>query len=232
MTGTARQDYRFSEYSTAADGRTVAMTGTGLDNGIPVTFTLIAIDHDDYHANRVGRTRDGVQVFVTTPFIPAYGSDIGREFLAVYLFDKSGELLEARIDDLGPSATLDKDQARRLLGEIGEGVRSHTRNIGHVAGMKRDDLAVEVELEFPFDHVKRLVGHAMAVQRRLHAGVGGKVDHRPFAAGVGTRDFHDRGAEPQVVLLWALTIGHDSSFVLGLSETGGQKTQHQQHTTH
>jgi hypothetical protein len=22
------------------------MTGTGLDNGIPVTFTLIAIDHD------------------------------------------------------------------------------------------------------------------------------------------------------------------------------------------
>jgi len=77
--------------------------------------SLIAIDHDDYHANRVGRTRDGVQVFVTTPFIPAYGSDIGREFLAVYLFDKSGELLEARIDDLGPRATLDKDQARRLL---------------------------------------------------------------------------------------------------------------------
>ena len=35
-----------AQYSTAADGRTVAMTGTGLDNGVPVTFTLIAIDHD------------------------------------------------------------------------------------------------------------------------------------------------------------------------------------------
>jgi hypothetical protein len=35
-----------AQYSTAADGRTVAMTGTGLDNGIPVSFTLVAIDHD------------------------------------------------------------------------------------------------------------------------------------------------------------------------------------------
>jgi hypothetical protein len=35
-----------AQYSTAANGRTVAMTGTGLDNGVPVAFTLIAIDHD------------------------------------------------------------------------------------------------------------------------------------------------------------------------------------------
>lgn len=33
-------------YSTAADGRTVTMTGTGLDNGLPVAFTLVAVDHD------------------------------------------------------------------------------------------------------------------------------------------------------------------------------------------
>ena len=33
-------------YSTAADGRTVTMTGTGLDNGLPVAFTLIAVDYD------------------------------------------------------------------------------------------------------------------------------------------------------------------------------------------
>ncbi len=35
-----------AQYSTAADGRTVTMTGTGLDNGTPVRFTLIAVDHD------------------------------------------------------------------------------------------------------------------------------------------------------------------------------------------
>jgi hypothetical protein len=33
-------------FSTAADGRTVSITGTGTDNGLPVAFTMVAIDHD------------------------------------------------------------------------------------------------------------------------------------------------------------------------------------------
>ena len=33
-------------FTTAADGRTATMTGTGLDNGLPVTFTLVVVDHD------------------------------------------------------------------------------------------------------------------------------------------------------------------------------------------
>jgi len=77
--------------------------------------TLIAIDHDDYHANRVGRIKDGLQVLVTTPFVPALAGESGREFLAVYLFDTKGKLVEARIDDLGPRAEFDRDQALRLL---------------------------------------------------------------------------------------------------------------------
>jgi hypothetical protein len=56
---------------------------------------LIAIDHDDYHASRVGRTKDGMQFFVTTPFIPALGNEPGREYLAVFLFDSDGRLSEA-----------------------------------------------------------------------------------------------------------------------------------------
>jgi|SRR5580658_375623 hypothetical protein len=76
---------------------------------------LIAIDHDDYHASRVGRTQDGLQVFVTNPFVPALGDEIGREFLAVYIFDPNGELTEARIDDLGPRSQWDRDRARQLL---------------------------------------------------------------------------------------------------------------------
>ena len=81
----------------------------------PQPPTLIAIDHDDYHASRVGRIKGGLQVFVTTPFVPALGDEIGREFLAVYIFDSNGKLVEARIDDLGPRSELDRDQARQLL---------------------------------------------------------------------------------------------------------------------
>jgi hypothetical protein len=76
---------------------------------------LIAIDRDDYYANRVGRAKDGLQVFVTTPFVPAVGDESGREFLAVYIFDPNGKLVEARIDDLGPRSALNRDQARQLL---------------------------------------------------------------------------------------------------------------------
>jgi hypothetical protein len=75
----------------------------------------IAIDHDDYHASRVGRTRKGLQVFVTTPFVPALGEELGREFLAVYIFDPDGKLVESRIDDLGLRSELDQDRARQLL---------------------------------------------------------------------------------------------------------------------
>ena len=62
---------------------------------------LISINHDDYHAKHVGKTADGRQFFITTPFVPAIGGISGREFLALYLFDAKGELLEAKIDDLG-----------------------------------------------------------------------------------------------------------------------------------
>jgi hypothetical protein len=76
--------------------------------------TLIAIDHDDYYAEYVGRTRDGRQFFITSPFIPALNDEPGREFLALYLFDRKGKFLEARIDDLGTRKDLDADRARSL----------------------------------------------------------------------------------------------------------------------
>jgi hypothetical protein len=76
---------------------------------------LIALDHDEDHASRVGRIKEGLQVFVTTPFVPASDDEIGREFLAVYIFDQNGKLVEARIDDLGPRSELDRDRARQLL---------------------------------------------------------------------------------------------------------------------
>ncbi|MBS1794242.1 MAG: hypothetical protein JSS81_10330 [Acidobacteria bacterium] len=62
---------------------------------------LIRIEHDEYYARHIGRTADGRQFFLTNPFIPRIGGHPGREFLALYIFDAAGNLLEARIDDLG-----------------------------------------------------------------------------------------------------------------------------------
>jgi hypothetical protein len=87
---------------------------------------LVAIDHDDYHAEHVGRTADGRQFFLTTPFEPAsaVGAGDGCEFVALYLFDAEGELLEARIDSLGPRVNVNPEEAHRLylqrLQELGE----------------------------------------------------------------------------------------------------------------
>ncbi len=76
---------------------------------------LVAIDHDDYHAEHVGHTPDGRQFFLTTPFVPDFGDNRpGCEFIALYLFDGQGRLLEAKIDSLGPRATMDEEKRRRL----------------------------------------------------------------------------------------------------------------------
>lgn len=84
---------------------------------------LIEIEHDDYHASHVGLTTDGFQFFLTNPFVSAL-SGAGREFVALYLFDDKGSLLEARIDDLGTRAELDETYANgvfeRRLAELGK----------------------------------------------------------------------------------------------------------------
>lgn len=86
--------------------------------------SLFAIDRDDHHAEHVGHTADGRQFFLTNPFEPASGKETGGEFVALYLFDAKGKLLEAKIDSFGPRATLDEKkraaayQAR--LNELGK----------------------------------------------------------------------------------------------------------------
>ncbi|MET4727283.1 hypothetical protein ABIE09_001077 [Lysobacter enzymogenes] len=85
---------------------------------------LIAIDHDDYHAEHIGRLADGRQFFLTTPFVGAMQGRDGNEFVALYLFDAAGALLEARIDEFGPRAQLDLEARNRVyeqrLAELGE----------------------------------------------------------------------------------------------------------------
>src|SRR6266852_5786426 len=86
---------------------------------------IVALDHDEYSAKYVGRTADGRQFFLTTPFVPARGADgiDGREFLALYLFDEAGRLLDASIADLGCRADMDEsarvERRDELLASLG-----------------------------------------------------------------------------------------------------------------
>src|SRR5471030_2904509 len=75
---------------------------------------LIAIDHDDHHAEHVGRTEDGQQFFLTSPFEPAIGDEKGSEYVALFLFDEEGNLVDAKIDDFGPWASVDEKARRRV----------------------------------------------------------------------------------------------------------------------
>ena len=94
----------------------------------------ICILHDDYHAKHIGRTPDGRQFFLTSAFEPAMGESPGREFVALFLFDNDGALIEDRIDDLGTrqelgldgrlpgnkaTASVIDDAIKRRLGELG-----------------------------------------------------------------------------------------------------------------
>ncbi len=82
--------------------------------GFPETFP---IRQDDYHAKHIGRTADGNQFFLTTPFVAANDEEPGCEFIALFLFDQNGNLIETKIDNLGPRATMDRNEAGRLFNE-------------------------------------------------------------------------------------------------------------------
>lgn len=65
---------------------------------IPATFRIA---RDEHHARHVGVMKDGRQFFVTTPFVPAVQGR-GQNFVATFLFDQDGSLVEDRIEELGP----------------------------------------------------------------------------------------------------------------------------------
>ena len=80
--------------------------------------TLIAIVHDNYHAKHIGRKNDGVQFFLTTPFT------LDCEYIALFLFDSEGNLIDSKIDSLGKRGSYDLDwkesKYQKILASLGE----------------------------------------------------------------------------------------------------------------
>lgn len=76
---------------------------------------IIMINPLDRQSQHIGRTADGRQFFLTMPFEPARSDDSrGSEFVALYLFDDAGTLLDAKIDDFGPRADMDVEKRNAI----------------------------------------------------------------------------------------------------------------------
>ena len=79
-----------------------------MSNGKP---ELIAIDHDDYHAEHIGLTPTGHQFFLTNPFEPAMPNKAGCEYIALFLFDSEGNLVDSDIETLGARGSYSEEAA-------------------------------------------------------------------------------------------------------------------------
>ena len=81
----------------------------------------IAINHDDYHAKYIGKTKAGHQFFLTTPFEPAIGGAEGCEYIALFKFDTDGNLVESIIDRLGPRGSYsEEDRKKKYVSRLDE----------------------------------------------------------------------------------------------------------------
>ncbi len=98
----------------------------------------LVIPYDDYHGKYVGRTSSGKQFFITTPFLFDMSGGSGREFVAFYLFDSTGVLIDAVIDELGTRADLIGESAAQILpGNLAQAnessqavIDTHIKNLG------------------------------------------------------------------------------------------------------
>lgn len=104
-------------------------TGATMELKYPET---ILICHDDYHAQYIGRTSDGNQFFLTTPFVPA-SEDEGCEFIALYKLDSNGALVSSQIENLGPREAVDGDLAQAKLQSI----------LGSLRGVEYGDINIQ-----------------------------------------------------------------------------------------
>lgn len=76
----------------------------------------IKIIPDDYHAEFVGKTSDLKQFFITTPFTSFHPkTKMSCEFIAVFIWEKDGSFLEARIDNLGSREELDINERKKIF---------------------------------------------------------------------------------------------------------------------
>lgn len=78
----------------------------------------LKINHDDYHAKYIGKSKKRKQFFLTTPFEPAIGGSKGNEFIALFIFDRKGHIEDSTIDEFGPRGSFDEALRKKRFIEI------------------------------------------------------------------------------------------------------------------
>ena len=84
-------------------------------NSYPMSIT---INPDDYHAKHVGRTKDGLQFFLTEPFFFDRNRLAVIEYVALYIFRNDGELFSHNIVKLGQRGEISEDHRARICNEL------------------------------------------------------------------------------------------------------------------
>ena len=74
----------------------------------------IAIKHDDYLAEHVGKTLDGRQFFLTRPFKRDENEERPCDYIALYLFDLDGNLVDSIIDRIGVRGSYNQREYEKL----------------------------------------------------------------------------------------------------------------------
>lgn len=83
------------------------------------TYSMsIAINHDDYHARHIGRTKDGLQFFITEPFYFDSSLSAVTEYIALYLFRGDGELFSHNIIKLGKRGDVSENYRNKVYSEL------------------------------------------------------------------------------------------------------------------
>ena len=114
---------------------------------------LIAINHDDYHAKHIGVLPNGQQFFLTTPFARVLNDSPGCEYVALFLFNAQGDLLDAKIESLGARKDLEEEYARSVYNELLKSLGDVTYQRIEVASfsVEHDGMQVGLILREPED---------------------------------------------------------------------------------
>jgi len=94
------------------------------------------------------------------PFEPAIGGRAGGEFVALFLFDSSRKLVEAKIESFGPRSTMDVKQRRRRRDEW-------LRELGNVSFERIEVAPFSVER---FGTTFGLIARPAGIRRRFLVG--------------------------------------------------------------
>jgi hypothetical protein len=131
----------------------------------------------------VGRTVDGRQVFLTTPFVPAVGGIPGREFIALFLVDRLCRFIDRREAEGAHLDAFPADVVHRAGGNpaapAGGPITGSTRKSAQHAGKEGGGRTNNAGQSIPDYTPPQTTGQA--IRYRLHTSIAKKAAYRSLS---------------------------------------------------